>query len=129
MLYAPPIDRPPALHSVASILAATRDERTAKEDRFDVTMRLILSPLQIGQRAYPLRSLLGAYPGRVGADGEFVVPELFPDFVGRGQNINDAFLDWRNQIHSHFKTSMPSVRSRSLSRRRRRGSSLKAKST
>jgi hypothetical protein len=105
MLYAPPIDRPPALHNVASLMAATRDERTTMEDRFDVTRRHIPSPLILGDTVYSLRSqLLGTfYPGHSSVDGEFVVPQLFPEFVGRGRHSEEAFLDWRNLIHCQFQ--------------------------
>lgn len=105
MLYSSPLDRPLALRSVASDLAATREAGSAKVDRFDVTRRLIPSPLEIGDTAYPLRSqLFGTfYPGRFGGDGEFIVPELFPNFIGRGRDLNDAFLDWRDQVHCQFQ--------------------------
>jgi hypothetical protein len=105
MFYAPPLDRPPALHSMASFVAATRDERAAKEDRFDVTRRHIPSPLVVGDSAYPLCSdLVGTFsPGQHGKNGEFVVPAFFPQFVGRGRGFDDAFLDWQSRVHSRFQ--------------------------
>jgi hypothetical protein len=36
-------------------------------------------------------------------DGQFLVLEFFPNFVGVGRNMNDAFLDWRNQVHCQFQ--------------------------
>jgi hypothetical protein len=105
MLYAPPIDRSPAMRSVASLVTATRDYQSETEDRFDVTRRHIPSPLEVGDTVYSLRSqLLGTfYPGRFHVDGVFVVPELFPVFIGRGRNSHDAFLDWRDQVHCQFQ--------------------------
>jgi hypothetical protein len=35
--------------------------------------------------------------------GDFVVPEFFPEFVGRGSSLNEAFLDWRNDVHRRFQ--------------------------
>jgi hypothetical protein len=105
MQYSPPINCPPALHSVASAVAATRDNHTSDQDRFDVTKQLIPSPLEVGDTAYVLRSeLIGTfYPGQFPLIGQFVVPEFFPNFVGRGRNSKDAFLDWRDQLHRQFQ--------------------------
>ncbi len=110
MLYAPPIHRPPALHSMASIIVPRRDESHRKDDRFkddrfDVMTTTIPSPLEVGDTAYPLRSSLNGafYPGSGHGVGEFIVQELFPEFVGQGRNLNDAFLDWRNKVHCQFQ--------------------------
>jgi hypothetical protein len=105
MFYSPPIDYVVALHSAASNVTATREERNADAYRFDVTRQLIPSPLEVGDTTYLLRShLLGTfYPGHGEIDGDFVVPEFLPNFVGRGRSFNDAFLDWRNQVHCEFQ--------------------------
>jgi hypothetical protein len=110
MLYAPPIDHLPALHDVGVTLAASKaraaeEDRCVEDDRFDVTRPLIPSPLRIGETVYCLRSQLQGifYPSRDDGDGEFLVLELFPRFVGRGRNLNDALLDWRNQVHCRFQ--------------------------
>jgi hypothetical protein len=111
MLYAPPVDRLPAMEMVRSI-AATWDERAAElianEDRFDV-MKRPFDQLEVGQTVYEFRSrVMGTFvPGRSGADGEFTVPEFFPEYVGRGRNDEAAFRDWRDQIHARFQELYP----------------------
>lgn len=125
MHYAPPMARPPIPRVMATGRAMMRGmaqlgpgvatdgcnsgfdaERDADRLGFDVTRRPIPSQLKIGDTTYPLRSpLIGTFhPGRGGAEGEFIVPELYPDFIGRGKHLNAAFLDWRNQIHSSFQS-------------------------
>ena len=67
--------------------------------------QLIPSPLKVGDTTYLFRSQIEGtyYPGHRGTNGDFVVPEFFPDFVGRGRSFNEAFLDWRDQVHSRFQ--------------------------
>jgi hypothetical protein len=105
MQYAPPVDRPQQLQNVVSSVAGTRDDRAIKEDRFDVSRRFLPKEIKVGDTTYELRSqLVGTFlPGHIGRDGEFAVPEFFPYFVGRGHNSDQAFMDWRDQIHSRFQ--------------------------
>ncbi len=105
MLYAPPVDRSPALHHVARFAASTRDERVPLGQRFDVTRLPIPTYLEVGDTTYQLRSrLVGTFiPGRAGVDGEFVVPDFFPDFVGSGRAVEEAFVDWRDRVHARFQ--------------------------
>jgi hypothetical protein len=105
MFYSPPAHDALPPSQLVNLTAASRDEGRAGVYHFDVTRQLIASPLEVGETAYVLRSrLFGTfYPGHGWADGEFVVPDFFPKFVGRGRSFEDAFLDWRNQIHRQFQ--------------------------
>ena len=105
MHYSPPVDRPLAYSSVISILAANGGKDAEDKNLFDVTRGIIPSPLRVGDTVYSLRpQLFGTYyPGSGGGDGDFIVLELFPEFIGRGRSFHDAFLDWRNQVHCRFQ--------------------------
>lgn len=114
MFYTPPIDQPPELHRV--IVAAARDPLEeveggfdsaggASERWFDVSRHPLPPRLEIGETSYPLRTnLVGEFlPGHAGEDGEFIVPEFCPEFVGRGRSLNAALVDWSNQVHYRFQ--------------------------
>jgi hypothetical protein len=110
MQYAPPVDRPPPLYRMVhpdapSAVDGFRWNDLLPADRFDVTKRFISGDLAVGRTVYPLRSpVVGSfYPGRHGGEGEFVVPEFGPALAGRGGTLNDAFLDWRDQVHRRFQ--------------------------
>lgn len=110
MLYAPPVNHPQALRDASITLAASKahsvkEDPGAESDRFDVMRPLIPSPLRIGETEYRLRSQLRGvyYPVRDAANGEFLVLEFYPLFVGRGRNLDEALLDWRDQVHCRFQ--------------------------
>ncbi len=42
-------------------------------------------------------------PGPIGKQGEFTVPQFSPYFTGRGRNFDEAFLNWRDQVHGQFQ--------------------------
>ena len=108
MQYAPPYT-PPALREIAARINAPRAEGFAqgmrRGDQFDVDRKVISGSLVVGETSYPLRSaLLGKFThGTAWQQGEFSVPELFPEFIGIGWTYEDAFQDWRDQIHCRFQ--------------------------
>ena len=105
MLYAPPVDRPPILRVVARSITDEWDERSVREDRFDVTKLQLPAWVEVGETVYRLKAKAAGtfFPGAIGEDGEFIVPEFLPDFVGRGRSITTALQDWRDQVHCRFQ--------------------------
>ena len=105
MQYAPPVDRSPQMQNIVASVAAFRDDRAIREDRFDVSRRYLPKELEVGDTIYPLRSqFVGTFlPGHIGRPGEFAVPQFLPYFVGKGRNSDEAFVDWRDQLHARFQ--------------------------
>lgn len=105
MQYAPPVNRPPILNVVASVSAVPNPEEDRFGDRFDVGQHFLPDVLEIGDTRYPLRSQFFGrfFPGGIASDGQFAIPQLAAYFVGKGRTFDDAFVDWKNQIHGAFQ--------------------------
>lgn len=105
MIYAAPVDRPPIMSVVSRSIPDGWDVRENESDRFDVAILPIPAQLEVGETVYRLKAKLAGtfFPGTIGEDGEFIVPEFLPDFVGRGRNIAIALRDWRDQVHCRFQ--------------------------
>jgi hypothetical protein len=95
------------LHSfpVAAIFAEeTFDQRACSRSGVVRGGTIPLSEISIGETRYRLREpLCGKFLPGESVPCEFWVDRFSPTFVGKGIHAQDAYRDWRDQVHEAFQ--------------------------
>jgi hypothetical protein len=82
----------------------TREQRSWAMSGFFPGGSLPLSEVRIGETFYRLREpVRGEFLPCDDGTCEFWVDGFSPEFVGRGARADDAFRDWRDQVHEVFQ--------------------------
>jgi hypothetical protein len=103
-----PVDSPALIRSGAEIFsrfeANGEGSQALRTDYFDV-LSVPIQKLEVGETVYPLRRATRGtfFPGSGGEPGEFWVEGFSPPFVGEGTTPDEAFSNWRNQVHVRFQ--------------------------